>query len=162
MMVLTWDAEYDENDEDNIQNKYTALGKYGRANQEEMNATKIAVKEAGWMDESPNGIDEVDKEPIQPDISQSSSKWKASVDQKRQEELAQRNKNIPAQKNIKIHQLDPNENDVKIVDQSYLTNDFKAKEKSAQRLIDKVVKKYSLNREQERAFRIVANHAVQP
>ena len=73
-----------------------------------MNATKIAVKEAGWMDESPNGIDEVDKEPIQPDILQSSSKWKASVDQKRQEELAQRNKNIPAQKNIKIQQLDPN------------------------------------------------------
>jgi hypothetical protein len=156
------DAEYDENDQENIPNKYTALGKYGRANQDQMNATKIAVKEAGWMDESPNGITEIDKDPIQPDILQSSSKWKASVDQKRQEELAQRNKNIPAQKNIKSQQLDPNENDVKVVDQSYLTKDFKAKEKSAQRLIDKIVKKYSLNREQERAFRIVANHAVQP
>ncbi|KIJ90225.1 hypothetical protein K443DRAFT_15408 [Laccaria amethystina LaAM-08-1] len=41
------DAEYDENDQENIPNKYTDLGKYGRANQEQMNATKIAVKEAG-------------------------------------------------------------------------------------------------------------------
>jgi len=60
--------------EENIPNKYTALGKYGRANQEQMNATKLAIKEAGWMDDSPNGISEVDKEPIQPDILQSGSK----------------------------------------------------------------------------------------
>ena len=57
---------------------------------------------------------------------------------------------------------DPNAYEVKIVDQSYLTADFKAKSKSAQQLIDKTFQGFKLNNEQERAFRIIANHAVTP
>jgi hypothetical protein len=48
------------------------------------------------------------------------------------------------------------------VDQAYLTKDFKAKSKAAQHLIDTTVTKSHLNTEQERAFRIIANHAVGP
>ncbi len=59
---------------------------------------------------------------------------------------------------------DPNANDVKLVDQSYLTAGFKAMSKAVQSLIDHTVKdkKFMLNKEQERAFRIIANHAVTP
>jgi 2-phosphoglycerate kinase len=39
---------------------------------------------------------------------------------------------------------------------------FKAQSEAAQDLIKDVVKKYELNLDQERAFRIVANHAVTP
>lgn len=49
-----------------------------------------------------------------------------------------------------------------IVDQVYLTKDFKAKSKAAQSLIETTVKNFILNTEQERAFRIIANHAVGP
>ena len=51
---------------------------------------------------------------------------------------------------------------MKLVDKQYfLHKDFKARDPKAQELIDTTVKKYSLNTEQERAFRVVANHAVQ-
>ena len=46
-----------------------------------------------------------------------------------------------------------------VVDMSYLFNEFKADEQSVQDTIDSTVKEYHLNKEQERAFRIVANHA---
>jgi hypothetical protein len=58
------------------------------------------------------------------------------------------------------HSVDPNENNVKVVDQSYLTQQFRAKTAAAQKLIDDLVKQFSLNIDQERAFRIIANHAV--
>ena len=48
------------------------------------------------------------------------------------------------------------------MDQTYLTKDFKAKSKAAQHLIDTTVTNFYLNTEQQRAFRIIANHAVGP
>ena len=55
-----------------------------------------------------------------------------------------------------------NQNDVQIVDRSYLQKDFKVQSIVAQKLIEDVIQKFLLNSEQERAFRIVANHAVTP
>ena len=142
--------------------KYAGLGKIGKNNQDEMSTTKIAIKEAGWLDDSPNGLDSIDKNPIQPAISKSSNGWKNAVSDLRQEVLAERNKNIPVIKSKVKASIDPNENNAKVVDQEYLTKDFKAKSKASQQLIEDTIKKFLLNAEQERAFRIVANHAVQP
>jgi hypothetical protein len=55
-----------------------------------------------------------------------------------------------------------NPNDVQIVDRSYLQKDFKIQSNAAQKLIEDVIQKFSLNSEQERAFRIVENHAATP
>ena len=49
-------------------------------------------------------------------------------------------------------------NVVKIVDKSYLEHDFHVE--GASDLVDLTTKDFSLNREQERAFRIIANHAI--
>ena len=49
-------------------------------------------------------------------------------------------------------------NVVKVIDKSYLERDFRVEGKSD--LIDSTVKEFSLNGEQERAFRIIANHAI--
>ncbi|KAI9056830.1 hypothetical protein FKP32DRAFT_1549176, partial [Trametes sanguinea] len=46
------------------------------------------------------------------------------------------------------------------IDKFYLSKSFKAKIKEAQQLIDHIVEHFSLNEDQERAFQIVANHAV--
>ena len=43
----------------------------------------------------------------------------------------------------------------------FLSKNFKTSNAEAQKLIDDTAKKFSLNKAQERAFRIVANHAVE-
>ena len=45
-------ADFGDNDSDDEVHgsaKYSGLGKYGRQKQEEMDATKIGIKEAGWL-----------------------------------------------------------------------------------------------------------------
>ena len=49
--------------------------------------------------------------------------------------------------------------DVKVIDHSYLTKSFKAQDQINQNFIDSTVQDFGLNKEQERAFRIIANHA---
>ena len=49
--------------------------------------------------------------------------------------------------------------EVKIVDKTYLTAKFKAKVEKEQNIIDSTVSDFLLNIDQERAFRIIANHA---
>ncbi|KAF8575054.1 hypothetical protein K439DRAFT_1234368, partial [Ramaria rubella] len=51
---------------------------------------------------------------------------------------------------------------VKILDASYLLNDFNAKQAVHKQQVDDTVNVYGLKPDQERAFKIVANHAVQP
>ena len=75
--------------------------------------------------------------------------------------MAERNKALPAQSGKKSG-TDANHNDVQIVDRSYLQKNFKAQSEIAQNLIEDVIGKFKLNSEQERAFRIIANHAVTP
>jgi len=69
----------------------------------------------------------------------------------------ERNKNIPSKsfKNIS----DPNENNVQLIDRSYLQ---KNRLKSDQKLVTSTVKDFSLNSEQKRAFRIVAHYSLEP
>ena len=53
--------------------------------------------------------------------------------------MAERKKHIPSKSSLRI-KVDPNENDVKIIDRSYLQKSFKAKSAAAQKLIEKTVK----------------------
>ena len=46
-------------------------------------------------------------------------KWKALIEEKRQDVLAEINKHIPSKSSLRI-KVDPNENNVKIIDRSYL------------------------------------------
>ncbi|KAF8222613.1 hypothetical protein L208DRAFT_1109553, partial [Tricholoma matsutake] len=113
------------------------------------------------LNDSPNGVAEVDKTHVKPTVQKCHTQWKAIVTKMKQKELADRNKNIPVNKSSIKAAVDPNENNVKVY-QVYLTKDFKAKSKAAQSLIETTVKNFILNTEQERAFRIIANHAVGP
>src|SRR5882762_9838410 len=53
-----------------------------------------------------------------------------------------------------------NTNAVKVVDREYLYKDFVAKKKEDRSHIDDIVQEFTLNEEQERAFKIIANHSV--
>jgi hypothetical protein len=95
-----------------------------------------------------------------PSIIQRGSAWKAAVKQKRQEILATRSQHLPsdALQNIgcrKARIMDG----VEVIDKSYLERKCQSPEWDS--VIDSVVLEFSLNREQERAFRIVANHVCQ-
>ena len=71
------------------------------------------------------------------------------------------NRALPAQSSKRARK-DPNQNDVRLVDRSYLQRGFKAQSDNAQKLIEDVIQKFLLDSDQERAFRIVSNHAVTP
>ena len=80
-----------DNDDNYGVNKYTTLGRLGKLRQQEIEETRIGLTEAGWLDNSPNGLNP-NKASIKSSILQKGSKWKTSVDQKRQKILAERNK----------------------------------------------------------------------
>jgi hypothetical protein len=150
-------------DDEHAANKYSGLGNKGKSNKDEMDAAKMGAKEAGWLDDSPNGIAEIDKDPVDPEVVNSGAEWKATVSDIRQQVLTERMRHIPANNSSNVKAAsDPNENNVKVVDQTYLTKDFKAKSQAAQDIIDGIVQEFNLNIEQQRAFRIIANHAVAP
>jgi hypothetical protein len=120
------------------------------------------MQDAGWFDESPNGPADVgDLTPVLPAQLQSGKDWTAIVQHKRQELIDERCKNIPD--NIDdINKTGYDQEslaEVKIVDKTYLTAKFKAKVEKEQNIIDSTVSDFLLNTEQERAFRIIANHA---
>ena len=141
--------------------RYTIPSKKGMTRANQMTEIHKIITSAGWLDKSPDGHPKVDLDEVEPEEELSPAQWKAAVKAKRQEILTEKNKSIPA-KTAGQAQKDPNQNDVKVIDRSYLDQSFKAKSKTAQSQIDGVVnsKEFQLNTDQERAFRIVANHAV--
>ncbi|KAH7905988.1 hypothetical protein BJ138DRAFT_1016917, partial [Hygrophoropsis aurantiaca] len=95
----------------------------------------------------------------------SSNQWKSRVKKQKEvvqeERLANMHRN-PSRRSTLNAPVTSNSqpNDVRIVDNEYLLKEYKPKLRKDRRLIDLVVNKFSLNDEQERAFRIVANHAT--
>src|ERR1700677_2701811 len=155
---------YDDSDimvhEEYEADQYTSVGKKGQQRLEQMAEIQKIVTSAGWLDQCPDGPPSMDVAEIEPE-ELPPSQWDAAVQEKCQQVLAERNKALPAQSGKKSGK-DPNQNDVQIVDRSYLQKNFKAQSETAQKLIEDVVEKFELTSDQERAFRIVANHAVSP
>jgi len=73
-----------------------------------MTATRMALEDVGWTDQSPNGLDQIDKTPVIPEHMHNGLKWKALIEEKRQEVLAERNEHIPLKSSLRI-KPDPNE-----------------------------------------------------
>src|ERR1700728_2111418 len=159
------DDNYKNNDdfivhEEYEADQYTSVGKKGQQRMEQMAEIQKIVTSAGWLDQCPDGplsmeFSEIGPEELPP------SQWDAVIQEKRQQVLSERNKALPAQSG-KQSGKDPNQNDVQIVDRSYLQKNFKAESETAQKLIEDVIEKFELTFDQERAFRIIANHAVTP
>ncbi|KDR76762.1 hypothetical protein GALMADRAFT_67297, partial [Galerina marginata CBS 339.88] len=101
---------------------------------------------------------------FKPDLILSGAQWEEQVQKKKQDLYDERNRHNKASQlaenksNTILQSESSTPNLVKIVDKSYLEKSFNAGENKVQ--IDQVVAKFSLNTEQERAFRIIANHAV--
>jgi hypothetical protein len=154
----------DDEGEENINygvNCYTVLGPRGKVIQAQMNATENCLRNAGWLDESPDGMNLFDTNPFRPDVMLTAEKWKAIVQDRRQNVLMERCANITKHVSEQCKDVDMvGDGKVAIVDRSYLHQLFQAKCEADQKLIDITVINFNLNNGQERAFRIVANHVV--
>jgi len=158
---LASETQKDSNGEiDDIPINLLKIGKsqYNRLMQ--METMNHILRNTGWTHETL--VEKSANAPFMPDRALPGCEWKAEVIKKRQEVQEKRNTNIQPKKiDIPNYPLiQGQENVVKVVDKSYLEKKFHNHEFQFQ--IEDSVVKYSLNEEQERSFRIVANHAVSP
>ena len=126
---------------------------------EEMNAIENVVQNAGWLDKCPDNIDHINSQSFTPEIQMAGSKWSSMIKIAKDAVLALRGKHLPVNENgvpLKAY----NFNDVVVKNISFLRKNFKAEQAEKQKIIDDTIDIFSLNSEQERAFRIVANHAT--
>lgn len=137
------------------------IGKAQHNRVRQMETINNVLRNTGWTHEKP--VEKNANPQFTPCRVLSGSEWRAEVMKKRQEIQDNRDANYQISKKLNKpnqHLSQGQENVVKVVDKSYLEKKFHSHEFQFQ--IKESVKKYSLNEEQERAFRIVANHAVSP
>ena len=139
-----------------------AHGKHFLLRLKNMDIMKMILTDNGWINAKTSSVLQISNS-FKPDCVLSSHEWEVDVKKMKQKILDKRNENnkLTSEVNSKIQtSCNFKENIVKIVDKSYLEKSFVAGEHAQQ--IDATVLKFDLNKEQERAFRIVANHSVSP
>ena len=132
---------------------------------QDMNTVKHIMTTMGWTDPLNSESDRTIPGSIlfKPDVFKPGNAWEQEIATMKQaisdERIANRssddNENNQEQSFEKVN---VHSNVVKVVDKSYLDKNFHKSE--ASELVDSTVKAYSLNEEQVRAFRIIANHAI--
>ena len=150
-----------DNDEDLHDEMYlTGSSRQNDAKEEEMRHVEQVVAGAGWLDKSPDGINKIDPEGITPTVDNSGSQWSSLIQSMRKMIVADRSKNLPTGPNkpfVELHGTDKVFVDTMT---SYLSQKFVPDQPGAINVLESVIQKFKLNTEQERAFRIVANHAT--
>ncbi|TFK59305.1 hypothetical protein BDN72DRAFT_905976 [Pluteus cervinus] len=122
-------------------------------------AIKGLMKDNEWMIPKTNLLLKVPSENVSAEVD-----WKNEVRKSKQEVLDTRLKEVAASlsqnKKCDIQPKSGQVNVVKVIDKSYLEKRFQSPE--YQEKAADVIVEFKLNAEQERAFRIVANHAMSP
>ena len=136
-------------------------GHYEKSRQAQMLQMMNIMVNIGWTKEIVNETNlNACSESSQPKKTMTANEWRAEVQKKKQAELDRRSQHIPSTTEENSNETGIHtSNKVFIVDKSYIDKDKKHTEKNQQD-IDSTIKKFMLNKEQERAFRIVANHAT--
>ncbi|KIM74021.1 hypothetical protein PILCRDRAFT_80473, partial [Piloderma croceum F 1598] len=140
---------------------FNVPGKKGRYRREAMALAERTMNMSGWLDPSPDGSPDVGSLiPMQPEVEQSGKLWRAAVLAKKQEILQEKIKHMPAKSNAghSIHSCEPNM--VRVVNKEYIDKSFNLMDPNDKTIIETIIADYVLNNEQERAFRIIANHAT--
>ncbi|KAF9465627.1 hypothetical protein BDZ94DRAFT_1288743 [Collybia nuda] len=158
------DVLMNDQEEDTIIGNVEISSDTGRSHnlrQMNINLMSDVMKRLGWTDSAPHLLpDSLDLNPTPPEITQSGSQWKAVVALKRAEILEERSKNNLENLDSKHNKHFEVSNDVKVVNKSHLQHNFKSE--SWKVTIDTIAQDFRLNKEQERAYHIVAHHACDP
>ena len=128
---------------------------------QQMFETELMLNKAGWFDdgEKTDLISNIRK--FQPPVYKTGLQWKSVVKQCRDYLLKVKKKNYsPAE--IVSHTAEKfpvPPLDVKILPAEYFMHNFQAEKIKDREIISNTIGKFSLNKEQKRAFHIIANHA---
>ena len=150
---------------DDVPNDPLNIGPRHAKRLREKEAISNVLNSTGWNE--PVTVDSWDPPRFQPERALDSSGWEVEIE--KQKQVMQEKKNAhnkgnrtvdPTRENAEQLVFEHACDAVKIVDRSYLEKSFYADDAASAQLIDGTVKMFSLNTEQERAFRIIANHAV--
>ena len=123
------------------------------------------LRAAGWMERSQDGYEKVlsDDNPENEIIYSSSNSWQNLLTEKRKQILRDRLKQLPEKQANKLYLHHSKHTDqVNIVGKEYLSENCSSIQNENNNQINKIIADFTLNEEQERAFRIVAQHACLP
>jgi PIF1-like helicase len=142
--------------------EFIQLGRAQQRRERNFAIMRSVMTNVGWTTVRPGSVTRVQLNPPQPSRILSGSEWKAEVQMKRQELLHLRSQHIPVHPNGNGAWMLPgcSLNEVKVIDKAYLEQRFHAGEHQIH--IDRTTVDFGLNTAQQRAFRIVANHAASP
>ncbi|KAF9050142.1 hypothetical protein BJ165DRAFT_1342536, partial [Panaeolus papilionaceus] len=118
----------------------------------------------GWAESKGTGY-AATPESVTPSIIYTGSQWQEAVDSCKCDLLEKKRENLlgPSSSNAEKSN-DSNcsflPNRVRIIDKSYFLKKFKAHGKHMTTLVNDSIERFTLNEEQTRAFRIIANHAL--
>jgi len=150
----------DDDEELNDDMYLTGSCRQNDAKEEEMRHIEQIVAGAGWLDNSPDGVDNIDTEGITPMVNNSGSQWCSLIQRIRKIILSDRSKNLPTGPVKPFGELHGTNKVVVDTMTSYLSQKFVPDQPGAINVLKSVIQHFKLNIEQERAFRIVANHAT--
>ena len=174
-IIGSWVVDQDEEVEDGFQDVSPDNGAFddapthpldsGPIHKRRMNETHAVAQmmtSMGWADPLPP----VGPPPMSftPDRNISGVAWEQEIESMKQKVTDKKNEHYTACGPADNHRVSETlhkphvVNVVKVVDKSYFERDFRVEGKSD--LIDSIVKDFSLNSEQERALRIISNHAI--
>jgi hypothetical protein len=128
---------------------------------QQMIETVAMIKNACCTDENENTKLQLNIHEFHPAIPKTGAEWKNLVKQYRQKLLNNKkinySVNIDASPKSKSNFVEPLS--VNLLSAEYFMHNFQAKEAKAREIITKTILDFSLNKEQKRAFHIIANHA---
>ena len=165
------DIHEDDDNFDLESDPYTSQGTSGALDEPDMetssNSEKKRQKEAaeirdvlrrtGWLDPTPPATSTFQFNHFIPEVHWSAAVWKSILQTKKANTIENKSLNLRSAK-PSVKPFTPNM--VKVIDKAYLEQkNYTSKHNTS---IDRICKDYGLNEEQERAFRIVANHVVLP
>ena len=173
-VISNWDASNDNDDNDgditseqdpftsSVEYEVEKLCKSELSRQKEAAMIKDVLRRTGWLDNVHGSAKDIDTQPVVPKKDLTSAMWKTLVQNKKQEihelTVASKQSNSNNASCDHAHNLTPDV--VKVIDKAYLEKKCHTTKHNAS--IDKVCREFELNEEQERAFKIIANHIVMP
>ena len=172
-VISNWDASNDDDDNDgdltsgqdpftsSVEYEVEKLCKSELTRQKEAAMIRDVLRRTGWLDNVHGSAKDIDTQPVVPKKVLTSTMWKTLVQNKKQEILehtAASKQSNSSNASCDAHNLTPDV--VKVVDKAYLEKKYHTTKHNAS--IDKVCREFELNEEQERAFKIIANHIVTP
>ena len=136
---------------------YSQLGPLALRRKKNEREIDSVLKSSGWMDSIKNISPLSSLNALTPGFLSRNS-WSNLVKDAKKALVDLRLASFPV--NAKTSSNSPIDfNEVKVVGPEFFLKDYQAKEADAQAIVEDIIVNFTLNKEQERAFRIIANHA---